>query len=177
MSIDIYIIIIGVDTAHKLGIGRHLDTRTGCYRTFFLFLDILLDKSIMDGEYIYRLSGLSIYHRPHTLTIAIYLLLFISSWLTTYLEITGCKILHGILHPGLNIELVIRLRHLGHLYGQATKHPSLMSWHEIVHAITTVVAMKIGCIQQMIAQMPHKQVTGKVTMKRFRKELVSSYFT
>ena len=36
--------------------------------------------------------------------------------------------------------------------------------------------MKIGSIQQMIAQMPHKQVTGIVTMKRFRKELISSYF-
>ena len=42
--------------------------------------------------------------------------------------------------------------------------------------ISPVVAMKIGSIQQMIAQMPHKQVTGIVTMKRFRKELISSYF-
>jgi len=40
----------------------------------------------------------------------------------------------------------------------------------------SVWAMKIGSIQQMIAQMPHKQVTGIVTMKRFRKELISSYF-
>ena len=48
---------------------------------------------------------------------------------------------------------------------------------EIVHAVTTLVTMEVGCIQQVIAKMTEEYMIGKIAMERFHKEVVASYLT
>ncbi len=108
----------------------HLHSGAGSYRTFLFCLDILLDKSVIRWKDIYRLSGLCINHRPNALAVAIHFSSSSSAGdASANLEITGCEILHGILHPCLHEELVIRLGHLCHLNGKTTQYPSTMARH------------------------------------------------
>lgn len=50
MTIHIDIIIIGVDRAHQLRLLPHLHSGACRYRAFLLCLDILSDKSVIDGK-------------------------------------------------------------------------------------------------------------------------------
>jgi hypothetical protein len=43
-----------------------------------------------------------------------------------------------------------------------------VSGHEVVHAEPAVVAVKIGSIEQMISEMPHKKMAAEIAVKRLR---------
>ena len=48
---------------------------------------------------------------------------------------------------------------------------------EIVHAITTLVAMEVGCIQQMVTKMSKEYMVRKFAVEWLHKEVVASNLT
>lgn len=72
------------------------------------------------------------------------------------------------LAPGFYHKAVVRLRHLCHLNGQSAENPCLVSGHEVVHTEPAVVAVKISSIEQMISEMPHKEVAAEIAVERLR---------
>ena len=92
-------------------------------------------------------------------------------------KITRSEELHHTLHPCFYCEMVVGFRHTLHLYSQSRQHPCAMLWSQHTHTIATVVAMEIGSIEQMIAQMSHKQMLRIVAMERFSQEFVATNLT
>jgi hypothetical protein len=105
----------------------------------------LRDESIADVENINGLSGVGIYHCPHAFAISYHLVAYGNA------EVSTCEIAHDGINPGVNRKAFVGRWQLVHLYGEARKHPCPVDWVQITHAITSVIGMKIGGIEQMIA--------------------------
>ena len=47
---------------------------------------------------------------------------------------------------------------------------------EIVHAISTLVAMEVGCIEKMIAEVAEEDAVREIAMERLDEEIITSNF-
>lgn len=47
---------------------------------------------------------------------------------------------------------------------------------EIVHAISTLVAMEVGCIEKMIAEVTEEYAVREIAMERLDEEIITSNF-
>ena len=47
---------------------------------------------------------------------------------------------------------------------------------EIVHAIAALIAVKVGSVEQMIAQMAEEDAMREVAMEGLHEKIVASYF-
>ena len=114
MAIDVHIIIIGVDSAHQFRTVTHLHAPALVDGALLVFLNPVVDSSVVDGEDIRRLTGLRVDHRPNRAAIAIHPTLVID-----HTEVTTREVAHRTLHPSLHVKLRVHLRHLLHLDGQS----------------------------------------------------------
>ena len=131
MSVDIDIVIVSIDSAHELSVVGHLYTTSLVDGTLLILDDPIVDSTIVDREDICWLARFGVNHCPDGATIAILVTVG-----TDNSKVTGGEIAHSTLDPRLDIELDVLLGHLGHLDGQARKHPRTMDTHEILHAET-----------------------------------------
>ena len=175
VAVDVDIVVESVDSSNNLGRIGHFHTRAFGDRTFFLFLHIAQNVAVVNGQQIDRLTRLGVNHRPDTTSVSINLLPF--SFIGIDAEVAVGEETHRTLHPRLHMEARVRERHLFHLDGQSRKHPRLLDGVQIVHAESAVVAMKIGGVQQMVAQMSHEEPVREITMERLGHKLVVSNFS
>ena len=125
----------------------------------------------MNGEDVGGLARLGVDHSPDAATVAVVAPVF-----THDVEVALGEVAHGALHPRLNEELVVLTGHLLHLDGQAREHPRLLYGVQIFHADATVGGVEVGCVEHVIAQMSHHQLTLEVAMKGFGEKQVFSNF-
>ncbi|CUQ58938.1 Uncharacterised protein [Segatella copri] len=71
VPVNIYIMIIGVNGSHQLGILAHFHSRTCLDRTRFFRINIFFDEPVVNFKNINRLSGLRINHCPHALAVTV----------------------------------------------------------------------------------------------------------
>jgi hypothetical protein len=91
--------------------------------------------------------------------------------------VTTREELHHVLHPRVHRDAVVSKGHFVKLHNEAREHPCLVHRVEIVHAITTLVAMEVGCIQQMVTKMSKKYMVRKIAVEWLHKEVVASNLT
>ena len=173
VSVHVYIAVASLyDAAAFSAVLREFHTLERLNRARLVGLNILRDDAVALSKYIYRLACVGVDHRPDAASVSVAL-----AALVAYSVVATREELHNILHPGVNRNAVVGYRHLIEFHDKARKHPCLMHRIEIVHAVTTLVAMEVGCIQQVIAKMTKEYMIGKIAVERFHKEVVASYLT
>ena len=169
MSVNIDITVFCRQRRNRL-IACHLDTRRLFYRARFIAY-IIDDASSMQCQQIGRLTGIQIDHRPYGTGIADLLSILVNDG-----KVTVGKETIDILHPCLNRELLVLVRHLIQLDSQAGKHPCVIVLVQRSNTKSTVAGMKTCAIQQMISQHAHGQTAVKIYVKRLCHKLISPYF-
>ena len=169
MSVYIDIAIFGSNRRHRF-FCSHFNTRRLFNRTRFV-TDIINDTPSVQCQQIGRFTGIQINHCPYGTGISYLFPIFID-----HCKVTICKKTVHILHPCLNAEFLILVRHFIQLDSQTRKYPSIIILIQGCNPKTTVTGMKARTVQQMITQYSHRQTSVKIYMKRFCNKSVSSYF-
>ena len=152
MAVDVNIIIICVDSPYEFGSLAHPCPSGLVYGARLVLLHIFQYQSVVDTQYVNRLPRHRINHSPDALAITAD-----PAISTRDGEVTSCEILHSALHPRLNGELVVGFRHDVHLDDKPRQYPCAVHRPEHVHAISAVVAVEVGSIEHVVAQMSHEE--------------------
>ena len=169
MPVNIYITVFGRQRCNRLITG-HLDTRRLFNRTRFI-AHIIDDAPSMQCQQIGRLTGIQIDHRPYGTCIAYLFAILVNDG-----KVTVGKQTIDILHPCLNRELLVLIRHLIQFDSQTGKYPCVIVLVQRSNTKSTVAGMKTCTIQQMVSQHSHCQASVKVHMKWLCHKLIGPYF-
>ena len=170
MSVYVNIVVVCVDAAYEFCFFSHLHSRQSTDGAFLFCFEIFHDFPVSYLQNVLRLAGLRVYHCPDASSVAIDLLVVG----TADTEVTVGEIPHSTLNPCFHTELFVSLRHVFHLDSKSRQYPCLVDWVKIVHSEITVVGVEVCCIEQMVSEVPHEQLLGKVAVEWFRQE--SSHF-
>ena len=171
VTVDVDIIIIGVNGANQHGLVSHADTSALVDGTGFVGNDPLVDGPIVYVVDIGRLPRLGVNHSPDAAAIAVGMAVVADDS-----KISRGEVLHGRLYPRLDVETGIHAGHLLHLDGQSREHPRAVNRQQVLHAEAAVGGMEVGRIEQMVAQVTHEEPPGDVAVEGLGQERVASYF-